>query len=251
MSRGISAVLLLVVLASWTPVASAQEESPWSLEGELGGSIFFGNTDQTTITTRAATSRADSTLEFGAEASFIYGEATGDDGNAFVAKRSWNVSSSLDYRPYGRLSPFVFGTGQSSFERRIDLRYNVGGGAKWTFLRSERDRLDLSLAALAEQTFVRDDDGGPETKARWSARLRARRVLSDGRLTLQTTNFYRPVIDEFGNFVFESESSLAFNVNSAVTLKVSFLDTYDSEAEARGAETNNDGQILFSVLSSF
>jgi hypothetical protein len=227
------------------------EDGPWSFEGELGASVFFGNTDQTTVSSRAATTRADSTYEFESDASFIYSEATGETGNAFVAKRSWDVQTGLDYHPYARVSPFVFGTGESSFERRIAFRYQAGAGAKLTMIRNERSRVDLSGAVLAEQTWVRDGPGDPDGLARLSTRLRGRRAFSDGRPTLQTVNFYRPALDDFGNFVFESESSLGYDLTSVVTLKVSFKDTYDSEAVERGADTNNDGQILFSVLRSF
>lgn len=222
------------------------------MEGELGASVFFGNTEQTTVTTRAAASRADSTYEFSTQANFNYGEATGPDGDAFVAKRSWELSTSYDYQPYGRVSPFVFGTGASSLERKIDFRFSGGAGAKLTAVRDERTRLDVSGAALVEQTYLRPEATGPdETLARWSVRVRARRSLSEGRVTFSTVNFYQPVFNDIGNFLFESESSFSFTVTDAVTLKLSFIDIYDSEATARGAETNNDGQIFFSVLSSF
>lgn len=241
---------LLAVLS--VPRPGTGQEAEWSLEGELGASVFFGNTNQSTLTTRIAASRADSTAEVATQASFSYGEATDGEGNEFVAKRSWDVEGSVDYHPYGRVSPFVFGIVESSFERKIDVRFSGGAGAKATAIRNERTRLDLSAAALVEHTRVRDGGEGIDgTLARWSFRLRGRRAFSDDRVSFRTENFYRPVMDEFGDFVLESESSFSFVLTDAVTLKLSFVDIYDSEATARGADVNNDGQILFSVLSTF
>lgn len=247
-------VLLLATVSLVGPPAAAGQEDLWETEGELGASLFFGNTSQTTVNTRLATARADSAYELSAAATFNYGEAEDDAGREFVVKRSWDVEGSFDWRPYGRLSPFLVGQGQSSLERRIDFRYNVGGGGKYTFARDDRTRVDLSLALLAEQTFVRDDAGAESDEsvlARWSARFRLRRELSDGRVSVGTQNFYRPVFDDFGDYVVESRSSLSYALSEIVTLRFSFLDTYDSRAVDRGADTNNDGQLLFSVLASF
>lgn len=245
-------LVLLGLFLLVPPSGVAQEVGEWTGEGELGASVFFGNTDQTTVTTRAATSRADSTLEFSAQASFNYGEATDELGDDFVVKRSWDVAADLDYHPFARVSPFIFGKMESSFERRIDFRYSGGAGGKLTAVRDERTRLDLSLAALAEQTLVSEEAvDGDETLARWSVRLRGQRSLSGERITFSTENSYRPVIDDPGSFVLESRSSFSFVLTDAVSLKLSFVDTYDSEATARGADTNNDGQIFFSVLSTF
>lgn len=249
-----------LLLASLVPVllfaapSSGIAQAEWGVEGELGASLFFGNTSQTTLNTRLATERADSSYELSAIASFNYGEAENDVGEEFVVKRSWEVEGSFDWRPYGRWSPFLFGQGQSSLERRIDFRYNAGGGAKYTFTRDEEDRLDLSLALLAEQTFARDEagvDADESVLARWSARLRYRQSISDGDVTFSTQNFYRPVFGDYGDYVVESRSSFSYALSEIVTLRLSFLDTYDSRAEDRGAETNNDGQLLFSVLASF
>lgn len=249
--------LLLASLVSvllFAAPSSATAQTEWDVEGELGASLFFGNTSQTTLNTRLATERADSSYELSAAASFNYGEAENDVGQEFVVKRSWDVEGSFDWRPYGRWSPFLFGQGQSSLERRIDFRYNAGGGAKYTVTRDEENRFDLSLALLAEQTFVRDEEGVDADEpvlARWSARLRYRQSISDGDVTFSTQNFYRPVFDDYSDYVVESRSSLSYALSEVVTLRISFLDTYDSRAEDRGAETNNDGQLLFSVLASF
>ena len=40
-------------------------------------------------------------------------------------------------------------------------------------------------------------------------------------------------------------------LSEIISLKLSVVDQYDSRAKVRGARDNNDGRVLFSVLSSF
>lgn len=241
-----------VVLAAGSLAA---QDGDWTAEGEIGASLFFGNTSQSTVTTRAATSRADSTYEFSSQATFTYAEAENDRGESFVVNRAWDLEGSLDWRPHAVVSPFISGQIESSLQRRIDFRYDLGGGAKYTFVQDDRTRVDLSVALLAEQTYRAEEatDAADERTllARWSSRFRAQHELSGGRVTLSTVNHYRPVFDAFGNFVVESRSSVSYALSEIVTLNLTFLDIYDSRAVDRGAETSNEGQLLFSVIGSF
>lgn len=252
-SRAAPCLLSVFLVALAGPSGTAAQESPWSAEGELGASVFFGATSQTTVATRAAAERADSTYALSAQGTFAYGEGTEASGEDYVSKRDWKVEASLDWRPYGTVSPFVFSTVESSLQRQIDVRFNGGAGGKVTLLRDERSRVDVSVAILGEETRFRGgaDGRSAETRVRWSGRLRAEREVVDGRVSLGTVNFYRPVLGDPGNFVFESQTAVGFRLSRIVTLKVSLIDTYDSRAEERGAPSNNDGQLLFSVLSEF
>jgi len=185
---------------------------------------------------------------------FAYGEARRPgESDSFVNKRSWSANGALDYRPAGRFSPFVFARTEGSFERQIDLRLSTGVGARLRFVRTDRSRLDVSMAVLAERTQPRAAPGiedAAETLARWSGRLRAAHELSDGRTTVSLVTFYRPAFQDIGDYTVDLESSLAFALNASIALKLSFVDTYDSLAESRGATSNNDGRLLFSILAT-
>ena len=249
---GFSFVALVGWLCVSHPIA-AQSAVQWRLEGELGASVFFGNRDQTTLTSRAQVERADSSYEFSIKADFAYGEATDDVGAAFVNKRSWSVGSNVDYHPFSRVNPFIFGTVQSSYEKKIDLRYDAGAGGKITVLRNSTSRVDFRGALLVEKTMSADQNGGgeDETLARLSGVLRIRRTLGEGRITFNSETSYQPVLEELSDFTVESENSIAFQLSDVISLKLSLVDKYDSGAKDRGARTNNDGQLFFSVLSSF
>ncbi len=249
---GFSFVATVGWLCAAHPIA-AQSAVQWRVEGELGASVFFGNRDQATVTSRAQMERADSSYEFSTKADFAYGEATDDAGVAFVNKRSWSVGSNVDYHPFSRVSPFIFGTVQSSFEQKIGLRYDVGAGGKINIVRNDVSRVDFRGALLVEQTRSADQNGvgGDKTLARWLGVLRVRRTLDEGRITFNCETSYQPVFDDLGDYTVDFESSIAFQLSEVISLKLSLVDKFDSGAKDRGARTNNDGQLFFSVLSSF
>ena len=250
------AVVGLALLPLGSPALSAQEGSenprPWRFESEVGASVFFGASDQTSVATKLTADWKGSTFELDNRGSFLYGEASTEEGLTSVNKRSWEVGSNLSYRGFSRVNPYLFGKGLSSLEKKIHRRYNAGAGGRVTVLDNRRSRLDFSLAMLAERTLERDSNGeGDELLARWTGRLRFRRNFSDGRVVLNTETEYNPVFDEFANFTVKSESSVSFALSRVVSLKLSLVDNYDSRAKERGARSNNDGRILFSVLGSF
>lgn len=216
-------------------------------------SLFFGNSEQTIATTRASVTRTGSATEVDGEFQFNYGEATGPDGVAFVAKRSWLTRVTGQYRPFNPVSPFAVASIESSFEKRIDVRYNAGLGARVNAISTPRTTLNWSVALLGEKTEF-DEEVGPgaeEELARWSTSLKVRRTLADEGVVFNSETSYRPEFDAFDRFTLSSTSSLSYALSDDLSMKVSFIDNYDSEAEARGARSNNDGQITFGLLSSF
>ena len=232
-----------------------QDSAPrveWNLDTEVGASVFFGASDQTTVATKISSARMGPRFEVEGEAAYMYGESTDAEGNSFVNKRFWEIGTNLNYRGFSRVNPYVFGQVLSSLEKKIDIRYHGGAGAKATLRDTDRTRIDLAVAVLAEMT-VEDapDNGEDELLARWTGSFKLRRSFSEERVVLETETRYNPVFDEFDNYTISSESSLGFRLSEIISLKLSLVDNYDSRAEERGARSNNDGRILFSVLASF
>ena len=248
---------ILFLAAALIPGAAyCQEGEPavvtWGFESEVGASVFFGATDQTTVATKVGLDRKGNRFELENDLSYLYGEATGEGGKTFVNKRSWSVGSNLDYRGFSRVNPYLFGSANSSLEKAIRVRYKGGAGAKFTALESEVTRLDLAVAVLGENTLERSEDNGDsEVLARWTGEFSLRRSYSEGRTVFQAKADYNPVFDELDNFTVKAETSLAFQLSEIISLKLSLVDNFDSKAEERGAADNNDGRVLFSVLSSF
>ena len=235
-----------------TPARLHSQILGWKTEAEANASLFFGNTEQRLAALRSAISRADSVVESKVDVRFAYADQTTEQDVREVSKRSWLATGTVDYRPFERISPFLISNIESSLEKRIDLRYSGGAGAKYTFVATERAEASFSLAMLAERTRVADDAPAPDraSLARWSGRLRLDRRLHE-RLRVTHLTFYQPEVSTFERFTFSSTSTAAYEMNRLLSATISFLETYDSEATRRGARTNHDGQLLFGLLSSF
>ena len=245
----LATALLTTILAA--PL-TAQDPKPWQLEGELGASVFFGSSQQTAVLFRSGYTLESEHLEFNARATFDYGEAREEGGVSFVNKRGWSLGTELDYEA-GSWAPFVFVSGESSLKRKLDLRIEGGAGARYNLIDSDQTRFDLSLGLLAERTDPRAAPGAAdevETLARWSNRLRFTRRIGGKRALFNLVTFYKPTPEDASrDFTVDVESALSFALNGTVSFKVSLVDQYDALAATRGATSNNDGRLFFSILA--
>ena len=248
--RGMIAGLAALVLIAFP--ASGQVERSWSAKTELGASVFFGNTSQTAVTTSFTGNVEGGNFDLAGRAGFAYGEASSADGATFVNKRVWDVAVNLNYDPGSALNGFVTGKVESILEKKIDLRYNAGAGARYE-LASEGDiRTETSLAVLAEKTIPREGSGVEEDAvAKWAARFKITKGGDESRVVFETDTTYEPEISDLGTYTLTSRNSIAFRLNHRIAVQLSFVDAYDSDAVSRGARSNNDGQIFFSLVSTF
>jgi hypothetical protein len=234
--------------------AEAQEgESGWTFDSELGASIFFGASKQNAVLAKGAVARDAGSWEVGFNYGFDYGEATDANDVSFVNKRSWNTEVTLDLYEESRISPFAFVNASGSFEKQVDSRVRGGAGARYRFVNTDISKLDFSLAALVDRTDPRATDGveeDPTTVGRLSARVRASKDVSEGRVKLSLVSFYLPNFEDFEDYQVEAEASVTFQLNDDVGLKLSLVDKYDSLAEDRGAISNNDGRLFFSIITT-
>ncbi len=86
--------------------------------------------------------------------------------------------------------------------------------------------------------------------ARWSGRARFRHQF-DARLKLSHTTFWQPRVSDLQIYTVNSTSELSFAVRQSTSITISYLSQYDSAARGRGAQSNNDAQILLGVKSGF
>jgi putative membrane protein len=240
-------------------LAEAQSESAapppppdWSFETEVGASFFFGATDQTTVAAEVGMNRESRLFEFQSGLAFLYGEVTDGEGESFVNKRSWELAANLDYRGFSWLNPFVLGSAVSSLEKKIHRRYKAGTGAKLTALDSDVSKLEFASAILVEQTVSSEvGNGSKEWLSRWTWAMFFRRSFSEERAVFEVGVDYNPKFRQLDDFTFQAESSLAFRLSEILRLKLSVRDNFDNGAKDRGAVSNNDGRVLFSVLAAF
>jgi hypothetical protein len=245
---GHSIVALLAVAMTATAATAQLRPRRWTGTAQANGSVLFGNSDQRVLGGRGTLARADSVMRLDLSAQVLYGDTEVDGERREVTKRLWFGALSLDYRPDARVSPFVSATVESSFEKRIAARYSVGVGAKQTFVRTERSEASLSVALLDERTVPQPAAPAPDVTrlTRWSARARVRHAL-DERLRVSHVTFWQPTARAVSSFLVRSTTEAEYAVTRSMGVSLSLLDSYDSEARARGARVNNDGQLLFGV----
>jgi len=237
----------MVLLAQ--PVSG--QDRNWSAKGELGASVFFGNTSQSAVATGLSGEVGEGFLELSGRFGFAYGEATTTDGLSFVNKRAWDLSADLNFDPGTSLKGFLLGKVESVFEKKIDLRYNAGGGAKYQ-LGTGDTQVEWSVALIAEKTIPRSETGvDADVVAKWSAGFRFVQGGSESKLRFESDTSYEPVVSQPSVFTLTSRHSLSFQLSQRIGIQLSFVDSFDSKAEDRGARSNNDGQLFFGVVSTF
>ena len=232
--------------------ASGQEEKTWSAKTEVGASVFFGNTSQSAVTTSLSGDLERGVFDLAGRAGFAYGEASTDEGDKFVNKRAWDTALDINYDPGSALNGFVRGKLESIFEKKIDLRYNAGVGGRYQLGSDGGTQSELSVAVLAEKTIPREGAGVEEGfVTKWSARFKLTKGADGARVRFESDTTFEPEAADIGVYTLTSRNSVAFQLNQRIAVQLSFVDAYDSEAITRGARSNNDGQIFFSLVSSF
>lgn len=248
----LAAALLSPLLCA--PLFAQERTSSWEVETELGGSLFFGNRPQSQLATATSVKRVASAFDAATNLSYTVAVAEDSDGEVALNRRNWTVENSVELRPDGIWRPFVTTRVGGSFEKRIDLRYDGGVGIKVNHEVDRNNRTEFSIAILAERTFERatsGTEGEIGTLARWYSDLRVQRSFIEDRITIDLRNSYRPVFDAFGNYTFSSQNALTFGLNDTLAFRLNLKGDYDSRAKDRGATTNLDTQVTFSVVATF
>ena len=230
------------------PKAPAARKSPWSGTAQANGSAFFGTSDQRVVGARASISHTDSGFALGASSEVVYGDAKLDREFRHVTKRMLLGTVSLDYRPHAPLSPFVLVTVESNLEKKIDGRYSISIGARQLLHRSEHSETSLSAAIVDELTTPYAAAAPiPSTRlTRWSFRARAKHEFDD-RLRTSHTTFWMPSARTAARYLVRSTSEAQYALTRIVNFTTSVQVNYDSEAMARGARVNHDGQVMFGI----
>lgn len=239
-------------LAVLIPAALDAQAPTRKIEGELSGNAFYGNTRQVLASVRAERERTDSAFSLLTSARFNYGQTTTDEAGTVVSKRSWIGMVSYDFRPFADFSPFFKGTAESSFENKIRRRYSLGSGTRMNFIRNDQTELIGSLGAAAEQTLALPpgDSAGAVTRARGLSSLKWRRDIG-ARLSVTSEGAYQPALGVGGDYTLTGSTTFKLKLASFAALTVGIRDNYDSMSRLRGARTNNDGELLFGILTTF
>jgi hypothetical protein len=244
----------VAILSAIAPVRLTAQDSTWQRSADLSANAWYGAAHTRVVSSQIDLGRTDSSLSVRASFRFSYADDRDADGPRQVTARGGQLSLGIDYRPYDRWSPFVFGGSETSYQQRIARRDNVGAGAKRTLRRKGRDDLSISLALLAERTRAlvpHDSIAGVDARARWSLRFRYRRQLTHT-LYFSHVTFYQPGVRlPLAQYTIDATTAVEASITSVVSLTATLRDRYDSEARQRGADSDNDGNFLFGLRAHF
>ena len=113
---------------------------------------------------------------------------------------------------------------------------------------------EFSFALLAEKTIPLEEELfliERKMVGIWAAGFAFAKELRDGRLTIESDISMDPELKRFSSLTLISRQSFSLQLCQSIAIQFSFVDSYDSGAQARGARSNNDGQIFFSLVSTF
>jgi len=245
-------ILVISTLAGDASLARAQAPVR-RIQGEVSGNLFFGNTRQVLTSVRSDWEHSDSVYSFRLQARFNYGETKTDQAGTLVTKRSYTSGVDYGLNPFGDFKPYLRGNAEASLEKRIARRYSGGTGARLNITRTPSTDAIFSAGIVVEYTAALPgvNVAGPVTLARGTSSFRFRHNLSD-RVTLTNDTSYEPALERRrSDYTVISQTSTRVKLATSAALTVSFRDSYDSRARGRGARTNNDGELLFGLLTTF
>ena len=242
-----------LVAALAAPLPAGAQTLGWSGTAEASANLLFGAAPSRVVSLAGGVARADSALELHADVQLTYADTREEDGPRHTTARATRVTAAADGRPFARVSPFAFGSAETSLQQRVAGRFAGGAGAKLTLHRKGDDDVSVSQALLGERTRALRPAAGVApvtTRTRWSLRARYRRQLTDA-LRVTHVTFYQPAVDRPGRYTADSNTSLVVAVNGSLSLTATLHDRYDSEARRRGARSNHDGNVLFGTRATF
>lgn len=146
----------------------------------------------------------------------------------------------LNATPYyykGQFRAYALGGFEQSNLRGITSRTQLGAGPGWAFYSDTLGReVSVSNLVIREQTnFL---DGRRQVTARNSARLKV--AWSVRILTLNSTTFYQPSLDNFSDYRFSNLTTAALKLTRQLAVSFSYNYSFESEfSEGRVPENTN------------
>lgn len=154
--------------------------------------------------------------------SFIYGRQ-----NGLLNEREWFADTRATYNYEKRLYYLAFGSLERSNLRKIGLRFTAAVGAGYKLVNKPLYYLSITNVFLHEKTDFQ------ELKDinvwRNSARVFGEYYMGkDKRWSVSHTVFYQPALNQKGNIRWNASLSIQVRVTSAVSLRTSLFNSYES-----------------------
>jgi hypothetical protein len=220
---------------------------------DIAGNYLYGNQDQFILSARGGLAFRDTLWGARLDSRYLIGVGSAN-GVRRMDRRSWLISGSLDRRPEDLHSQFILASIEESLELRVRSRANIGAGWKYVIDCDTTYQLDVS-AALVGEVSVLPIVGNPmdlvrSQLLRLSNRVRYRNQFTD-KVNVDHVTWLRPRVDNVGDLLGSSSTSIGYVLTKHASLRLSFINDYDSRSRARGARSNHNGQMVVGVAAKF
>lgn len=206
--------------------------------------VQSGNVNTQLFTLRGDVSHVDSLFEVGFGGTFAYGEQ-----DEIKSEQLLLGVLTADLWPQDVLSPFVIAAAEYNFQRRIDLRWQAGAGAKWTFWEDSLNTVSLSPAVLFDATMYDPDAKLKDVRTgRGSVRLKGKHLLLNSAVVFTHLSFFEPSLSDGEDYRWNTLLVLDIPVSKMVALRTSFSSTFENIV-AEGKK-KNDSKLLFGLKLS-
>jgi len=131
-----------------------------------------------------------------------------------------------NYKYSRRTAMEVFVQGQYNKVSKIDFRGLVGVGPRFKLSTSEKYKFYLGMLVMYEQEEL-SDGSNIERNVRGSSYLSFSLYPTD-RVTLVSTTYYQPILNEISDYRISSQSSLLIDVFKNLALKTTYTFTFNA-----------------------
>lgn len=151
----------------------------------------------------------------------------------FVNEGYQHLRYNNTFKGWDWLTYELFGQVQYNQQTRIKLRALAGTGLRFELMNREKQRAHLGLTYMFE--YDEETSGELHEDSRLSTYLSFRLKLLDV-LTVQSTTYYQPLLDDFNDFRLSSSTTADFKLSERFSYRTTYSISYDSRASA-GAPT--------------
>lgn len=246
MARNITMVIVSIFLFPLlvSSVSAQKKMHDWKSTIAAEAIVQSGNVNTQLFTLRGDVSHVDSLFEVGFAGTFAYGEQ-----EELKNEQLLLGALTADLWPQDVISPFVVGAAEYNFQRRVDLRWQAGAGAKWTFWEDSLNTVSLSPAVLFDATTYDPAAKLDDVRtARGSVRLKGKHLLLNSALVFSHLSFFEPSLSNGDDYRWNTLLILDIPVSKVVSLRTSFNSTFENIV-AEGKK-KNDSKFLFGLKLS-
>ncbi|MBN1794798.1 MAG: DUF481 domain-containing protein [Candidatus Omnitrophica bacterium] len=220
-----------------------KKESPWKREITLGYTENRGNTENNELSGSVTADRKTDEDEINLKGSAYYSSA-----NKTMDSQKW-AGLGRYARSLAESKWFYFGKLEADHDRfaNIDYRLIPSAGMGYWFKDTDDLRLMAEGSLGLEHTEYRDDTEKSDECIGVLRGLLEKKLF--GKATFSQDVSLYPSFGDFGEYRLHSETALTNPISDSLSLRVSLIDDYNSDAPA--GKKKNDLQIVSSLVYAF